>query len=149
MRPLRSLARGIRALTQRGAVDQDIADEVQSYLDDATAAHIARGLSPDAARRAAQLEIGNASVVAEQVRSFGWENLVVTLFTDVRYAARWLRHNPGFTAVSAITLALGIGATTAIFSAVNPILFEPLPYPNADRIVAIRYRQPNGAQTNQ
>lgn len=149
MRPFRSLARGLRALTRRGAADQDIADEVQNYLDHATAANIARGLSPDAARRAAQLEIGNASVVAEQVRSFGWENVVDTVVADVRYAARRLRANPGFTAVSAITLALGIGATTAIFSAVNPILFEPLPYPHADRIVAVRYMNANGSRAEQ
>jgi putative ABC transport system permease protein len=149
MRPLRSLARGLRALTQRRDADQDIDDEVRHYLDQATAAHRLRGLSPDDARRAALLEIGNASVVAEQVRSFGWENVVETLLADLRYGARWLRANPGFTAVSAITLALGIGATTAIFSAVYPILFEPLPYPNADRIVAIRYSLADGSRGEQ
>ena len=140
MRPFRALARGLRALTHRRAADQDIADEVRHYLDLAADAHERRGLSPAAARRAAQLELGNATVVEERVRSFGWENAVDTVIADVRYGLRWLRSNPGFTAVSAITLALGIGATTAIFSAVNPILFEPLPYPHADRIVAIRYR---------
>lgn len=149
MRPLRSFIRGLRALTQRRAADRDIADEVRNYLDHATAAHVARGLAPDAARRAALLEIGNASMVEEQVRSFGWENLIETLLTDLRYASRWLRANPGFTAVSAITLALGIGATTAIFSAVNPILFEPLPYPNAERIVGIRYGIGDGSHGEQ
>ena len=149
MRLLRSLARGLRALTRRRDSDEDIADEVRHYLDQATAAHIRSGLTPAEAHRAAQLEIGNASVVAEQVRSYGWENLIETLFTDVRYASRWLRGNPGFTVVSAITLALGIGATTAIFSAVNPILFEPLPYPSADRIVAIRYALADGSRGEQ
>src|SRR5262249_22124211 len=72
-----------------------------------------------------------------------------TLIADVRYGLRWLRSNPGFTAVSAITLALGIGATTAIFSAVNPILFEPLPYPHAERIVGIRYAFGDGAPGEQ
>jgi putative ABC transport system permease protein len=133
----RQLTRGLRVLTNRGAADQDIADEVQHYLEQATAAHLARGLPPEAARRAAQLELGNPTVVREQVRSYGWENAVGALLADGRYAARRLRSNPGFATVSVLTLALGIGATTAIFSAVNPILFEPLPYPHAERILMI------------
>ncbi len=71
------------------------------------------------------------------------------MIADVRYGLRWLRSNPGFTAVSAITLALGIGATTAIFSAVDPILFEPLPYPHAERIVGIRYTFADGGPGEQ
>ena len=71
------------------------------------------------------------------MRGYGWENTVGTLLADLRYAARRLRATPGFTAVTVLTLALGIGATTAIFSAVNPILFEPLPYPQAGRIAMI------------
>ncbi len=77
------------------------------------------------------------TAVREQVRSYGWENAIGTLFADLRYAARRLRKAPAFTTVSVLTLALGIGASTAIFSAVNPILFEPLPYPHAQRIMMI------------
>jgi putative ABC transport system permease protein len=133
----RQLTRGLRVLTHRKAADQDVADEVQHYLEQATAAHTARGLSPGEAARAARLELGSVVSVREQVREVGWENAVETLLADLRFAARRLRAESVFTVVTVLTVALGIGATTAIFSAVNPILFEPLPYPDAGRIVTI------------
>ena len=133
----RQVARGLRVLTHRRAADQDLADEVTDFLEQLIAAHTARGLSPADARRAATLELGNTTVVREQVRSYGWENAIGTLAADLRFAARRLRSNPGFTIVAVLTLALGLGAVTAIFSAVNPILFEPLPYPHAARILMI------------
>ena len=133
----RQAARGVRALWDRTAADREVAEEVRHYLDEATAAHLARGLSPQAARRAALLEVGSAASVGERVRTSGWENRVATVLADLRYAARQLRGNPGFTAVAGLTFALGLGAMTAIFSAVKPILFEPLPYPRAGRIAMI------------
>ncbi|MGI8496832.1 MAG: ADOP family duplicated permease [Gemmatimonadaceae bacterium] len=140
----RHLARGLRALTNRSDTNKDVADEVQHYLEQATAAHLARGLSEDEARRAARLEVGGVTVLAERVRGYGWENVVDTVVADLRYAARRLRTDPGFTAIAVLTLALGIGATTAIFSAVNPILFEPLPYPRAGQIMMISELRADG-----
>ncbi len=84
----------------------------------------------------------------EQVRSNAWENIGKTLLTDLRYALRQLRSNPGFAVISILTLALGIGASTAIFSAVNPILFEPLPYPHADRLSTIWEMRNDGGRNN-
>jgi putative ABC transport system permease protein len=133
----RQLTRGLRVLTNRTAADRDLGDEVDHYLEEATAAFVTSGLSADDARRAARLEVGNMTVVREQVRAYGWENVIETLLSDLRYGARRLRSHPGFAAVGALTLALGIGASTAIFSAVNPILFEPLPYPHAGRVTMI------------
>ena len=68
------------------------------------------------------------------MRASGWENIFDVLFADVRCGARRLRAHPGFAAVSVLTLALGVGASTAIFSAIDPILFQPLPYPQASRM---------------
>ena len=137
MSVLRHLVRGARVLTRRRSADQDLADEVQDYVDRLAASLVARGVDPREAKRTAQLEIGNATVTRERVRSYGWENAIGELLVDLRFTLRRLRSNPGFTVVSVLTLSLGIGASTAIFSAVNPILFEPLPYPRSSRIVTL------------
>jgi len=143
----RQLSRGFRALTSRSAADRDVADEVENYLEQATAELIAGGMSPEEARRAAQLQLGSSMALREEVRSYGWENRVESLLTDLRYAARRLRKSPGFTVVAALTLALGMGASTAIFSAVYPILFQPLPYPDPGRILMI-WDSNQGARAN-
>jgi hypothetical protein len=133
----RQLIRGLHTLTNRADSDRNVADEVDDYLENARAAHLARGLSPDEALRAARLEIGGVTNAREQVRQYGWENTVEMMLADVRYAGRRFRSNPGFTVVTVVTLAIGIGASTAIFSAVDPILFKSLPYPHADRVAMI------------
>lgn len=143
----RQLTRGLRNLTHRAQADRDIAAEVEHYLDEATAMFQAGGLSAEEARRAARLELGGITAVRQRVRGYGWENLVDTIATDVRYGIRRLRRSPVFTAVGAATLALGIGASTAIFSAINPVLFQSLPYPDAERLMMIWDGQ-NGTRTD-
>jgi putative ABC transport system permease protein len=133
----RQLARGVHALTNRESADLDVSDEVQHYVEQSAAERIARGSSPGEAQRAALLEVGNMTVAREQLRSYGWENVVTSLAGDLQFGLRRLRRNPGFTATAVLTLALGIGASTAIFSAVKPILFETLPYPQANRLAMI------------
>jgi putative ABC transport system permease protein len=144
----RAFVRGVRVLLNRGAADRELADEVEDYLARAAESHAARGMSPEAARRAARVEVGNVMVVRDQVRSAGWEQVVGAVVTDLRYGARRLRGELGFTVVVAVTLALGIGASTAIFGAVNPVLFESLPYPQAGRIVAIWDRAIDGVRAS-
>jgi len=141
----RQVTRGVGVLAHRDDADRDVADEVDHFLELAIADLEARGLSPEEARRAARLELGNPVAVHEQVRSYGWENAFAAFFADLRYAARRLRRSPGFAAVGVLTLALGIGAATAIFSAVNPILFKPLPYPHAERVLGLWDRGSDGS----
>ena len=142
---LRQLTRGLRVVMQRQAADRDAGDEVEHYLEQAAEALVASGVSPEEARRTARLELGSPAAIQEQVRAYGWEQATHTLLTDLHYAVRQLIRNPGFALVTALTLALGIGACTAIFSAVNPILFKPLPYPHAARLMMIWERRNDGS----
>jgi putative ABC transport system permease protein len=142
----RQLTSGLRVLVDRDAADRDVDEEVRHYHDELVAEHIARGLPPDAARRAARLEIGSAIGVREGIRASGWEHLITTIAADVRYALRQLRAEPAYATAAALTLAVGIGATTAIFSVVNGVLFEPLPYPRAEEIVAVWDRALDGGK---
>jgi putative ABC transport system permease protein len=135
----RQITRGLR---NRKAADRDIADEVSHYLDQATAEFAAKGLSPEEAARAARMEMGNATSAREQILDYGWENAVAAFAGDLRYAARRLRGNPGFSAVGVLTLALGIGASAAIFSVIDGVLLKPLPYPHAERLVALTHTAP-------
>jgi hypothetical protein len=140
----RRIRRGVRALINSHEADRDADDEVNHYLAESTLAHERNGLAPSEARRAAALDMGNATFTREQVRNMGWEHSVETLVTDVRYALRRLRRSPSFTITAVVTLALGIGAATAVFSAVSPILLEPLPFPHASRLVTVNDRTDDG-----
>jgi len=142
----RQLTRGLRVLTNRTGADHELAEELQDYLEHATTSLEASGLTPEEARRAARHEIGNAMVVRDRVRAYGWENVVDTQFADLRYAGRQLCNNAGFAVTAILILGLGIGATTAIFSAINPILFQSLPYPHPDRVVMIFEMRDGGSR---
>ena len=131
---LRSL---LRNLFRRERVERELDDEVRAYAEQLADEKIAAGMNPEQARREARLELGGVEQVKEEVRGARSGAMLDSLWQDVRFGARMLRKNPGFTAVAALNLALGIGASTAIFSVVNPILFESLPYPHPARMVMI------------
>jgi putative ABC transport system permease protein len=116
---------------------RDLADEVDQFYEAAVADWMAQGISEHEARRRARMEFGSTLVVREQVRESGWEHAIETAWADLVYAFRRLRRDRAFTFIAMVTLALGIGATTAIFSVVYPVLFAPLPYPQPNRIVMV------------
>jgi len=103
----RQLTRGLRVIANQPAADRDLADEMEHYLEEATAERMAKGLSPEEARRQARLELGNMTVVREQVRDYGWESVVGTSLADLSYGARMLRRSPGSAIVAAMTPGTG------------------------------------------
>ena len=137
MRVLKRSASLWRSLFAAAHLDRELDDELQCAVDELTARHVARGMREADARRAARVELGGVEQVKEQVRAARIGNGVDTTQRDVRYAWRFLWKAPGFAAIIILTLGLGIGATTAIFTVVNALLLEPLPYRDADRLVFV------------
>lgn len=143
---LTDLAYRLRALVFRTSVERELDEELRAHLDALERKHIAAGLAPAEAARRARIEFGGLEQVAEACRDSRGVSLVETLWADLRYAGRLLRKDFGFNAIAILTLALGIGASTTVFSVVHRVLIERLPYPEAERIVLPSRLPPPGVQ---
>jgi len=140
MNPFRTFWQMLRALGQRGAVKQEIDEELRFHIDQRTAENITAGMSPEDAAREARKRFGNVQSVREECRETRGANFGESILQDIRFGLRMLLKNPGFTVTVALMLALGIGASTAIYSVVNTVLLNPVPGLNADRLFEIGER---------
>jgi predicted permease len=127
---------------RRDEADAEQRQELESYLEITTEEYVAQGMTPDAARQAAQRKLGNATRIREEVYTMNTLVLFDTLLRHTRFTLRSLRQNPTFAVAAILTLAIGIGANTAVFSVVNSVLLKPLPYPDADQLVDLHQEAP-------
>jgi predicted permease len=134
---LNRIVQGFMALFRSRRAEQELDDELRAYLEISADEHARRGMAPGDAARAARAEIGSLEAVKDHTRDVGWEVRLDSFWRDLRYAARTLRRSPVFCAVAVLTLTLGIGANTVIFSLINAVMLRPLRIERPDELMAL------------
>src|SRR5258708_33260548 len=137
MRRLRLIYSRLYGLLCKSRVEREMEEELRFHLRMRSALNREAGLPPEEARGQAAKSFGNLSVIMERCRDIKGGGLVETILSDLRYGARMLAKSPIFTAVAVLTLGLGVGANSAIFSLVNGVLLRPLPFDGADKLVRV------------
>src|SRR5579864_81926 len=135
----------LRALFRRQSVESELDDELRAHLEHETEKYIESGLSREAAARRARLEFGGMDLVKEECRDARGVSVIETTIQDLRYGLRMLAKSPGFTAVAVLTLALGIGANTAIFSLIDAVMLRMLPVDKPDELLQVKRHDPRWA----
>src|SRR5580658_259962 len=133
----------LEKLFQRPAIKREIDEELGFHIEQRTAENIAAGMSPEDAAREARKRFGNLQSVREECRDRRGAIIGEEIWRDIRFGVRQLRKNPGFTAAAVLTLALGIGANTAIFSVTDRLLVRPLPVQNPERLALLGLQYDN------
>jgi predicted permease len=133
----------LRALFRGAAMDRELDAELRFHLDEATAAHVRSGKSPEEARRLARIELGGVAQVTEDTRDARGVRLIHDFFADLRFGLRMMWKGPAFAAVAILTLALGIGANTAMFAIVDDVLLHAVPYEDAGQLVRLHASKPS------
>ncbi|MEI9814440.1 MAG: ABC transporter permease [Acidobacteriota bacterium] len=145
MATFRSLASRFSALLRRRELDRRVDEELQFHLRMQMEENIRRGVRPSDAVAAARSRLGNRTQVTEEVYRMNTNSFLEEIARNIRLSLRSLRKNPGFASAAILTLAIGIGANTAVFSVVNAVLLKPLPYPDADRLISVQHTAPGAA----
>jgi len=128
-------------LLRRKKMEEQLEKEMRFHLDQHTAELMAQGIDPEKARRRARMALGGPERVKEECRDARGTRWLEDSWQDFRYAMRTLRQHPGFAVVAILTMAIGVGASTVMFTVVNGVLLRPLPYPEADKLDAASFPQ--------
>src|SRR5215469_6193607 len=140
----RNLLIRLRAVFDRNTLNQELDDEVRFHLEHETQANIARGMKPEEAARQARMDFGGEQRVKEDFRAVRGDSLVESVVQDARFGLRMLRKAPAFSILSVVTLALGIGTNTAMFSVIYRVLLQPPPFRQPSQVMVVLQKQPNG-----
>src|SRR5438034_5937605 len=127
----------LRSLFRWAQADQELDDELGDHLERKTEEYVAKGMAPEEARRRARLDLGSVEKVKEESRDARSVNWIQDFVQDLHYGVRAVRKSSGFASVAILTLGLGIGASTSVFSVINAVLIRALPYPHPDRLVYV------------